>query len=71
LYGSQTRTLRKIDHKIWNVALEKNGEEHLDRSCNKTASFVLNQGETSALYGRIITGRKPDWIVSIFIGNVL
>jgi hypothetical protein len=38
LYGAETWTLRKVDHKyleVWNVVLAKDEEDQLDRSCEK------------------------------------
>jgi hypothetical protein len=39
LYGAETWTLRAADQKylqkFWNVVLEKDGEDQLDRSCEK------------------------------------
>ena len=47
LYGAETWTLRKVDRKYlgsFEVVLEKDGEDHLDRSCEKCRSIAKSQG---------------------------
>ena len=47
LYGAETWTLRAADQKylgkFWNVVLEKDGEDQLDRSCEKWRSVTYSQ----------------------------
>ena len=48
IYGAETWTLRKVDQKylakFWNVMLEKDGEDQLDRSCEKWGIITQSQG---------------------------
>jgi hypothetical protein len=34
----------EVSGKFWNVVLEKNGEDQLDRSCEKWRSITQSQG---------------------------
>jgi hypothetical protein len=34
----------EVSRKFWNVVLEKNGEDQLDRSCEKLRSIAQSQG---------------------------
>ena len=46
--------------KFWNVLLEKDGENLLDRSCGKRWSVTQGRDERKSLHTR--KGRKANWI---------
>ena len=62
-YGAATWTIRKVDQKclgmFWNVVLEKDGEDHLYRSCEKCHVTKSQGGEE---YSTKIKSRKDNWI---------
>ena len=55
--------------KFWNMALKKDGENLLDRSCEKCRSVTKGQRERNIL--RTGKGRKANWIGQILLRNCL
>ena len=58
----------EIPGKFWNVALEKDREDQLDRSCEKRGNMKQSQGE-SIVY--TIKSRKAIWIRHVLRRNCL
>jgi hypothetical protein len=56
-----------VPEKFWNVVKEKNGENCLDRLCEKW-SFTESQGEKYRTYN---TKKEANWIVHILRRNCL
>jgi hypothetical protein len=68
LYTSETGS--EIPGKFSNVVLEKNGEDQLDRSCEKWRSITQSQGgEEYPTYNK--KKRKANWIGHILRRNCL
>jgi hypothetical protein len=44
VFGAETWTFRKVHGKFWNVMLEQDGEDQLDRSSEKWRSVTKSQG---------------------------
>jgi hypothetical protein len=59
----------EVFEKFWNVVLEKNGEDHLDRSCEKWRSITQSQGGQE--YPTYKKRRKANWIGHILRRNCL
>jgi hypothetical protein len=62
--GSRSETLGKF----WNVVLEKDGEDQLDRSCEKWRSARVNE---QGIILHLISKRKANWIGHILRRNCL
>jgi hypothetical protein len=59
----------EISGKFLNVVLEKNGEDQLDRTCEKWRSITQSEGGEE--YRNTIKGRKANWIGHILCRNCL
>ena len=59
----------EIPGKFWNVVLEKDGEDQLDRSCEKWRSVTWVNEQRNILID--IRKRKANWIVHILRRNCL
>ena len=72
-YGAEIWTLPAEDQKyigtFWNVVLEKDGEDQLDRSCEKWRSVIRVNEQRNILYE--IRKRKVNWIGHILRRNCL
>jgi hypothetical protein len=59
----------EIPGKFWKVMVEKNGDDQLDRSCEKWRSITQSQGGEEFLH--TIKIRKANWIGHILRRNCL
>ena len=57
-----SRTRSETPGKFWNVVLEKDGDDQLDRSCEKWISITWSQHATN----RQVAGSIPDGVFEIF-----
>jgi hypothetical protein len=72
LYGAETLELRTVDQRhleSFKVVLEKDGEDQLDRTCEKLRSVKTCRGKENVLHK--VNRGKGNWIGHILQNNCL